>query len=588
MTKLLFGVHMHQPVDNLGVAIEQAVELCYAPFFELMSQYPKFKFALHSSGWILEHIQSNYPQIFENIKKCNIEFFTGGYYEPILSSIDEISQINQIMKLTQFIEKNFSQTPKGLWLTERVWSDGIISALKECGVEYVIVDDEHIYKANQNTIEGYWTTENGGDRVSIFPINKELRYKIPFSKSSDSINEVKKYSTAIIFDDLEKFGLWPKTNEWVYGQNWLNDFVQQAIDEVETIHFEDYHEQNSSIGLIYLPESSYVEMNEWANGKWKNFFNKYSESNRIHKRMLEFKKLQNESLFKAQTNDVFWHGAFGGIYLPNLRDNAYRYIIECEDFSQDDISVEDIEILGYPQLKAKTQELIMRFSAKGGTLIEFDDREARFNFQNTLTRREEWYHKEILNPTVHDNSGEIETIHNINYDISDEIKDNLIFDNYEMVSFIDLIKDGDRVLKNFSNKIFNINHSYFSTDELIKDYNILDNGFGFQNSLVFAGKYSYVLEVNLHFAHYNDLKLNSDRVQNQNELIDNMFVLEDVYTRRKIIIEFEKEMKLNYKLIKTVSQSEKGFDTIIQGINLSFEIPFTNELELKGKFLCLK
>jgi len=49
MTKLLFGVHMHQPVDNLGVAVEQAVKLCYAPFFELMSQYPKFKFALHSN-----------------------------------------------------------------------------------------------------------------------------------------------------------------------------------------------------------------------------------------------------------------------------------------------------------------------------------------------------------------------------------------------------------------------------------------------------------------------------------------------------------------------------------------------------------
>jgi hypothetical protein len=67
-----------------------------------------------------------------------------------------------------------------------------------------------------------------------------------------------------------------------------------------------------------------------------------------------------------------------------------------------------------------------------------------------------------------------------------------------------------------------------------------------------------------------------------------MFILEDVYTNRRIIIEFEQEMKLNYKLIKTVSQSEKGFDTIIQGINLSFEILFTDKLELKGKFLCLK
>ncbi len=586
MTKLLFGVHLHQPVDNLGVAVENAVKLCYAPFFELMSKYPNFKFALHSSGWILEHIKIKYPTVFEDIKRCNIEFFTGGYYEPILSSIDEKSQINQIMKLTKFIEENFSQTPKGLWLTERVWSDTIISALKRCGVEYLIVDDEHIYKANKKDIEGFYTTENRGERVSIFPINKELRYKIPFAKSSDSIDEVKKYSTAIIFDDLEKFGLWPKTYDWVYGQNWLNEFVQKAIEEVETIHFKDYYKENSSLGLIYLPESSYIEMNEWANGKWKNFFIKYSESNRIHKRVLEFKALQNEPLFKAQTNDVFWHGAFGGIYLPNLRDNAYRYIIECEDFLPNGVTIEDIEILGYPQLKVKTKKLILRFSAKGGALIEFDSRDKRFNFQNTLTKREESYHKDMLKETNSLNN-EIETIHNMQYNLSNELKKELVFDSYERVSFIDFIKDKDKIIKYFSSEIFTIDNMVFSTENLVKEYSILENGFRFKNSLSFKGSYTYLMEINLHFAHYNDLKLNGKIVRDKDELIDKKFILEDKYTNKKIIIEFENSIKLNYKLIKTISQSEKGFDAIIQGISLDFEIEFIDRLEVKGKFLCL-
>jgi len=586
VTKLLFGVHLHQPVDNLGVAVENAVKLCYAPFFELMSKYPNFKFALHSSGWILEHIKLNYPKVFEDIKKCNIEFFTGGYYEPILSSIDERSQINQIMKLTHFIEDNFSQTPKGLWLTERVWSDSIISALIECGVEYVIVDDEHIYKAHKKDIEGFYTTENGGDRVFIFPINKELRYKIPFAKSDDSIDEVKKYSTAIIFDDLEKFGLWPKTYDWVYGKNWLNEFVQKAINEVETIHFKDYYIENSSLGLIYLPESSYVEMNEWAGGKWKNFFIKYSESNRIHKRALGFKELQNEPLFKAETNDVFWHGAFGGIYLPNLRDNAYRYIIECEDFSPNGITTNDIEMLGFNQLKAKTKELIMRFSAKGGALIEFDDREKRFNFQNTLTKREESYHKKMLNKTD-SSTDEVETIHNMQYNLSKELKKELVFDGYERVSFIDFIKDNDKILKDFSSEIFTIDKTTFTTNNLVKEYSILENGFNFKNSILFSGEHSYILEINLHFAHYDDLKLNNNIIKDKDELIEKVFTFDDIYTNRKIVIEFENSIKLKYKLIKTLSQSEKGFDAIVQGISLVFEIGFKDKLELSGRFLTL-
>jgi len=39
-----------------------------------------------------------------------------------------------------------------------------------------------------------------------------------------------------------------------------------------------------------------------------------------------------ESLYKLQTNDVFWHGVFGGLYLPNLRDNAYRFLLELENW----------------------------------------------------------------------------------------------------------------------------------------------------------------------------------------------------------------------------------------------------------------
>ena len=583
MTKLLFGVHLHQPVDNLGVAVKKAIELCYAPFFQLTSQYREFRFALHSSGWILEYIRDNYPEVFRDIKNSNIEFFTGGYYEPILSSIDRASQINQIVKLTKFIEDNFNQTPKGLWLTERVWSDEIIYALNRCGVKYIIVDDEHIYRANEKNIEGFWTTESGGDRVSIFPINKELRYKIPFAKSDDSINEIKKYSTAIIFDDLEKFGLWPKTYSWVYKEGWLEQFIQKSIEM--TMHFSSYFKENNSLGLIYLPESSYIEMNEWAGGKWKNFLKRYSEANRIHKRALEFRELQNEPLFKAQTNDVLWHGAFGGIYLPNLRDNAYRYIVECEDFTEDGLTISDIEILGYNQLKFKNQQLIMRFSAKGATLIEFDDREKRFNFQNTLTLREESYHKDILNSNKKESS-DIDTIHNISYNLSDEVKESLIIDSYERVSFIDLIKRDNRTVKNFSNTIFNIEDNIFKSRDLTKEYIFLDNGFKFKNSLEFTGENSYILEINLHFAHYDDLELNGKIIDESGKLIDRVFIIRDNYTKRDIEIRFRDNMRLEYRLFKSLSQSEKGFDNIIQGINLTFEIDFKDKIELKGEFLC--
>ena len=41
-TKLLFGIHMHQPVDNFEWVIKHGVEVCYGPFFEVMSKYRRY------------------------------------------------------------------------------------------------------------------------------------------------------------------------------------------------------------------------------------------------------------------------------------------------------------------------------------------------------------------------------------------------------------------------------------------------------------------------------------------------------------------------------------------------------------------
>jgi hypothetical protein len=628
MSKLLFGVHMHQPVDNLGFAVDEAIEKCYAPFFEIMSKYKNFKFALHSSGWILEYIKDKYPQTFENIQKCNIEFFSGGYYEPILASIPNKSRLAQIGKLNEFILDNFAKIPRGLWLTERVWDSAIVSSLKKSGIKYTMVDDYHIYSSGKDNIEGFYTTEDNGKKVSLFPINKELRYKIPFATSDESIEEIKKYDVAIVFDDLEKFGLWPKTYEWVYEKNWLEEFVQKVLKEVETVHFHEYYHHNHSLGLIYLQNVSYLEMNEWAltknnqskyinyekllnndsnmflrGGLWKNFFIKYSESNRVHKRMLEFRSLRNDSLYKLQTNDVLWHGVFGGIYLPNLRDNAYKYLIECENLlKQPSIQIDDIELSGYNQIKVITKNLIYRFSTKGGSLIEFDDRENLLNYQNTLTRREEFYHKDILEPRhKQDNSG-IETIHNMSFEIDDELKNNLFFDRYEKISFMDFISDdfdmssfkknNFNIVKDFQNTVFGTqleNGSIFlESDELIKKYFILENGFEFENDLKYQGDYKYIIEINLHFAHYHDLELNGNIVKDSGEIISNKFVFKDKFGNRDVVIEFNKDIKLHYFLLKTVSQSENGIDYIIQGISLAFEIEFIDNINLKGRFLCQK
>ncbi len=274
---LLFGVHMHQPVDNFGDAVDEAIELCYKPFFETMVNYLDFKFSVHCSGWLLDRIRSNHPDIFENMKiltdKGSIEWISAGYYEPVLSSIPSKDRQAQIKKLNKYIKKHLGVKPKGLWLTERVWESSIVPDIAACGNEFVMVDDYHFLSSgfDANKMNGYYKTEESGVEIGLFPIAQSLRYALPFFSVERSIDTILKCadnenSAAIIFDDAEKFGLWPKTHEWVYEKKWLENFLDSVInhEQIKTQHYSEYMKQNRSLGLTYLNNTSYFEMGEWS------------------------------------------------------------------------------------------------------------------------------------------------------------------------------------------------------------------------------------------------------------------------------------------------------------------------------------
>src|SRR5438309_7070373 len=72
---------------------------------------------------------------------------------------------------------------------------------------------------------------------------------------------------------------------------------------------------------------------------WRNFLAKYPESNRMHKKMLALSRLCRErgdpplarrAIGRAQCNDAYWHGVFGGLYLPHLREAIWRELARAE------------------------------------------------------------------------------------------------------------------------------------------------------------------------------------------------------------------------------------------------------------------
>lgn len=673
-TKLLFGIHMHQPIDNFDWVIKHGVEVCYGPFFEVMSKYPEFKFAVHCSGWLMEEIKKKHPKLYKNIKKLvdhgSIEFFGAGYYEPILSVIPSQDRIDQIDMLSNSIEKDFMQRPQGLWLTERVWESALIPDLEKSGIEYTVMDDYHFECAGFDTdiLDGYYMSEEGGSKMGLFPISKKLRYAIPFLNVPSAIEAIKSFSrkensAAIIFDDAEKFGMWPGTFEWVYEKKWLENFVEAVLadEAIETMHYKEYFEGEKTRGIAYLPNVSYYEMGEWSlraddalklqnfkkemgekryeeegvkflkGGIWKNFLVKYEESNRIHKRTLELSKAKQEvkkkkfalALHKAQANDSLWHGVFGGLYLPNLRDNVYTYIIEAENIrygKKMQILSDKNELDGYKKFKTVTQEYIWRFdSAYGGQLVEFDSREQKFNWQNTLTRRKEAYHEHLLDPKYQEHeevekaekSDGIDTIHHAAIEVSDELKNAIIYDWHLKNSFIDHISNenfnvdnfkyanfrefGDFANQPFESKSTKESVSFWRdggiyTDKkedtsILKRYRPYKNGFSFDIDLKTQanGVFRYIMEHNFHFGEYTVVMVNNQTLEEKGSLYGvNCLEIIDNHLGKRITISLNQNFDLHYFELQTLSQSEHGFDLSTQGVSFAMVIPFESSLILEG------
>lgn len=455
--KFLLGVHAHQPVGNFPEVIHDAHARCYRPFIHTLYQYPTFRFAVHFSGWLLEFLFQHHPEdmamLREMMQRGQVEIFGGGDTEPILAAIPHRDRVGQIITLSNRLERQLSQRPTGAWLTERVWESTVVPALADAGIRYVTVDDYHFLCTGHLAAElnGHFTTEEDGRQLALFPISEQLRYRIPFSPADEVVRYIESLAVAgedvaaIYFDDIEKLGIWPETYDWVYTRGWLKHFVEGVLQSkiITTSHYADYHRETPTRGIVYLPTASYIEMNEWSlpaqaanmyadlvterklnnryeenkafirGGIWKNFFSRYPESNWMHKRMLKLSERlahlpvelatprMRVLLYQAQANDAYWHGLFGGLYLPHLRRALYRAMIELEahldrSAPRPERYQEDLDYDGHKELflHNETMQAVINLDATA-TVRELDSYALLHNFADTLRRQPEHYRRKI-------------------------------------------------------------------------------------------------------------------------------------------------------------------------------------------------
>jgi len=468
--RLIFAIHNHQPVGNFDGVFAQAFREAYEPFFDVLDEFPEIPVTVHLSGSLLEWLEEHRPEYIDRIRGYvsagRIELLGGPFFEPILASIPGRDRIGQIRAYTQHLSALFETTIRGMWVPERVWEPNFASDLVDAGIEYTILDDSHFRWAGlgEDRLHGYYLTENEGRLLKVFPDDEPLRYAIPWSTPEEVMAYLKKMAelhpeTVVSFgDDGEKFGSWPGTFEHVYGKGWLKEMFQafrENADWLKIVTMGQAVDEVAPQGKVYLPNASYREMTEWAlptdqqldykkivaelqekpewkqvkpffrAGQWRNFLVKYPESNEMYCRSREVSERINAlsnseaarrqpdlyeqarmDLYRGQCNCPYWHGSFGGLYLPHLRNAIYQHLIAADTAVEKlqgrpqrwvEIEADDFNLDARKEIRMAGDRMMAYLApARGGHLYELDLRTINVNLLATLNRRPEPYHQTVL------------------------------------------------------------------------------------------------------------------------------------------------------------------------------------------------
>ena len=181
------------------------------------------------------------------------------------------------------------------------------------------------------------------------------------------------------------------------------------------------------------------------------------ESNDVDGPSAELLDLATTELYRGQCNCSYWHGAFGGVYLPHLRHAVYNHLIAADNLLDQrenrgldanheewvEVDSADLNLDGRPEVRLASNRLVALLApGTGAELYELDVRSICLNLGGTLARREEAYHRKVLaGPS---NSGDdVASIHDRVVFKQEGLDQHLQYDSRQRNSLVDHFYDLD-------------------------------------------------------------------------------------------------------------------------------------------------
>ena len=340
-------------------------------------------------------------------------------------------------------------------------------------------------------------------------------------------------------------------------------------------------------------------------GIWKNFFSRYPESNWMHKRMLGLSTrlnalpekyhtdLMQQKLYESQANDAYWHGLFGGLYLPHLRRAVYGALVELETLldalmPRPISHTEDTDLDGVKE--AYHQNGILQAVVKldsFASICELDAYRLKHNFGDTLRCQVEHYYQKIQpgerQASNHAATGIASAHDRISYKHEINAVD-IEADDHPRSLFVDRLDD---VFISYRSKAAALENNHFQSENTvypIHKHIMLDNN-QLQVAYRFTAKMAQVFstEINLampscdgmggRYIYRGEIPGGFGQVLELAGLTE--ITLDDDTLGGSVILKTSSPVTFSAQPHFSVSQSESGFEKIMQATTLLLEWPIT-------------
>ena len=363
----------------------EVFEQAYEPMVGRWSGTRRCRLGLHYTGPLLEWLRAERPGF---IATCGRSWIAARWRSSAAGCTSRSSRrcrsataSASSTRMAEAVEATFGTRPGGAWLAERVWEPDVPTSLAAAGYRWTILDDSHFRAAAipEDAMWGPYTTDDQGRILTVFGTEQGLRYLIPFHDVDEVIEYLRDHATeagervGTMGDDGEKFGAWPTTCEHCWGKGrWVERFfeaLEANADWLTTVRPVDWLASNGR--RSGASTSRPARMPRWASGRcpperepglrggaqagsrrpsapearwlrgafWRNFQVKYREVNDLHKQMLRTsakveamaagpaQEAALDHLYRGQSNDCYWHGLFGGIYIAHMRAATLGHLI---------------------------------------------------------------------------------------------------------------------------------------------------------------------------------------------------------------------------------------------------------------------